>query len=476
MKKKVKKYVKYRRMILPKILVDVLFLKLRNINTEKLNPKKFINIGISMFHEILSKSPIYKVDANGDFIIPYYSKVLQQRYGDDYNEYLRVLSVSSIINRTQYYKEGQSMHYSIGDFNTYTDRLLLFENINKGKGITIDIYKDIITPYCYENNIEITPIHLTNKGMYDDVKNRNLFTEWYEIKMVIDKQSKKYLTRDFDEDARVINNSIAHVKRMGSYYKKNLKIRYDDAVDYTYNNYLNELNDSNTEDDVKRAENRFFSRIISLQAIDNGSNNKSLRFRRNTTNFRIDTNLTNLASELRKFIVGYEDMAYLDLANSQPVFFNILLSQLLDNASDDLRIEIERYRDLTLSGIWYEELAKIYETSKDVAKKIWMEIAYSQNKSYKKHKKKFRNVFPEISAIIEKYKESNHADFSIELQKIESHVFIDKIAKKMVSEGIVPFTIHDAILVGKEHKERALDIMKVILTNELGGCPVIKVE
>jgi hypothetical protein len=40
MKKKVKKNVKYRRMILPKILVDVLFLKLRNINTEELNPNR----------------------------------------------------------------------------------------------------------------------------------------------------------------------------------------------------------------------------------------------------------------------------------------------------------------------------------------------------------------------------------------------------------------------------------------------------
>jgi len=192
MKKKVEKYVKYRRMILPRILVDVLFLKLRNINTEKLNSKKFIGIGISMFHEILSKSPIYKVDANGDFIIPYYSKVLQQRYGDDYNEYLRVLSVSSIINRTQYYKEGQAMHYSIGDFNTYLDMILLFENLNRGKGISIEIYKDIITPYCYENNVEITPASLTNKGIYDDVKNRSLYTEWYEIKMVIDNQNKKY--------------------------------------------------------------------------------------------------------------------------------------------------------------------------------------------------------------------------------------------------------------------------------------------
>jgi hypothetical protein len=474
MKKKVKKNVKYRRMILPKILVDVLFLKLRNINTEELNPKKFINIGISMFHEILSKSSIYKVDANGDFIIPYYSKVLQQRYGDDYNEYLRVLSVSSIINRTQYYKEGQSMHYSIGDFNTYTDRLLLFENVNKDNGTTIDIYKDIITPYCYENNIEITPISLTNKGMYDDVKNRNLFTDWYEIKMVIDKQSKKYLTRDFDEDARVINNSNTHIKRMGSYYKKNLKIRYDDAIEYTVKNFKEEELCAQNDEDLKKVYNRFISRIISLQAIDNGANNKSLRFKRNKTNARIDTNLTNLASELRQFIVGYEDMAYLDLSNSQPVFFNILLSQYLDNASDGLRIEIERYRDVTLSGRWYEELAKIYETSRDVAKTIWMEIAYSQNKSYKEHKKKFRKVFPEISAIIEKYKLTDHADFSIELQKIESRVFIDKIAKKMVSEGIIPFTIHDAILVGKEHKERALDIMKEILTEELGGCPKIK--
>ena len=60
-------------------------------------------------------------------------------------------------------------------------------------------------------------------------------------------------------------------------------------------------------------------------------------------------------------------------------------------------------------------------------------------------------MFPEILAIIERYKDTDHTDFFIELRKIESEVFIDKIAKKMVSEGIIPFTIHDAILVGKEH-------------------------
>ena len=77
-------------------------------------------------------------------------------------------------------------------------------------------------------------------------------------------------------------------------------------------------------------------------------------------------------------------MAYLDLSNSQTVFFSILFSQHLDNASEDLRIEIEKYRHITLSGRWYEELAEIYNISREEPKTIWMEIAYSQNKSYKK--------------------------------------------------------------------------------------------
>jgi hypothetical protein len=474
-KAKKNKYVKYRRMILPKILVDVLFLKLRTINSEKLNPVKLINIGISMFHEILSKSPIYKVDSNEDFIIPYYSKVLQQRYGKDYNKYLRLLSVSGLINRTLYYKEGECMNYSLLDFNNYKNKILLFENINRDNGITVDIYQDIISPYCYENNIEITPIPLTNKGIHDDLKNRNFITEWYELKIVIDKNNKKYLTKDFDEDAKNINNSNSHIKQMGSYYKKNLEIRYEDAMEFTLNNFVNEQNNASNDKDINRAYNRFVSRIISLQALDNGDN-KSLRFRRNKTNARLDTNLTNLASELRQFIVGYEDMAYLDLSNSQPVFFNIMLNKHLESASESLKNEITRYRESTLSGTWYEELAEIYGITREEAKKRWMEIAYSKNKSYKNNKKRFKIVFPEISAIIEKYKENDHANFAIKLQKIESAVFIDKISKKLVDEGIIPFTIHDAILVGKENKEKALSIMKEILTNELGGCPLIKVE
>lgn len=105
-----------------------------------------------------------------------------------------------------------------------------------------------------------------------------------------------------------------------------------------------------------------------------------------------------------------------------------------------------------------------------------MQIAYSENDHYLNEKKVFKAGFPEIYSLIEKIKEVNYEQFSIELQLIESKIFIDEICKELVSQNIIPYTMHDGLLVSEEHKQKTLDIMSIILKNHLGAVPKIKVE
>jgi len=190
----------------------------------------------------------------------------------------------------------------------------------------------------------------------------------------------------------------------------------------------------------------------------------------------LDTNLTNMASDLRPFIVGYENMSYLDLSNSQPVLFNILLQSYRRNASEALLLEIDNYFSITTSGRWYEWLQDLYGLSRNDCKEIWMKIAYSENLHNIEVKKVFLNEFPHVYTIIADIKKENHANFAIELQKIESKIFIDEICKELVNYDIIPYTMHDGLLVPNEHEEKTLYIMQSILKNKLGAIPLVKVE
>ena len=105
-----------------------------------------------------------------------------------------------------------------------------------------------------------------------------------------------------------------------------------------------------------------------------------------------------------------------------------------------------------------------------------MEIAYSKNHHHKLTKDTFRKEFPLIYGIVENIKKVEHNQFAIHLQKIESKIFIDKICKALVNEEIIPYTMHDGLLVPKKHQQRTLQIMTEILEEEIGAVPKIKVE
>lgn len=463
-KKKV--YKKYRAIYLPKVIVDNLLLKL-HLGLGDFNYKP--EIFISILNDIITKSSIFnKKDSSLNLFSPLDSRYLKGKYGNTYVEHIDFLANNSIIWNDYYYK-GKTTYYYLLELNKYIEeyyKLLSIHNI---------ISKDVVTPNCF------TIIEYNHSGSTEIPKDYNsqksrISTIWYEVKILITSKNKSYLTSSYNEDSSFINNATKHIKKMGSHFRKNFKIDTEKAIEFTTHQYLSNLNIANNEEEKIKAYNKYVSRISSIKAIDGGKNLKSIYFKRNKTNRRIDTNLTNMSSDLRQFIIGYENMVYLDLKNSQPVLFNILLKDYLINATEDLKKEIEQYFNLTINGSWYEHLQELYDISRKESKDLWMKIAYSKNKSYKEDKKVFKEVYPNIYKIISSQKTKNHAEFAIKLQQIESSIFIDGICRELVNQGIVPFTIHDAVIVNKKDKKQAIEIMESVFRDVLGVVPCIKEE
>lgn len=466
MKTKPTKYTKYRTFYLPKEIVDCLFLQVYSGVCEfDFN----IEIGLSILNDIQSKGLIFNKNDNYNIIhSPLYSLLLKEKYGDSYVRHKNFMANNNIIwNDTSYV--GKATYFYLFDIKQY---ISINKNVTTLRNLSLD---NILSTYSFQHNTFISPITTINKGIENNQKNR-ILKGWYKIKIPISSKNKKFLTSDYVNDSKFINNTVSHVKQMGSHYRKHFKIDFDKAFNHVEQQYDNEMNMATNKEEEKAAYYRYASRLSSIFLINNGKNNKSLRFNRNPTNKRLDTNLTNMASDLRPFIIGYENMSYLDLNNSQPVLFNIILKAHYLNANSVLKNEIDLYFELTISGQWYEYLQSIYKLTRTECKEIWMKIAYSKNSSYKQEKYKFKQVFPEINSIIENYKVKDNADFAISLQKLESKIFIDEICKELVNNNIIPFTLHDGLLVPKENEQFTLQIMQTVLSKHLGAMPQISIE
>ncbi|MCP4761441.1 MAG: hypothetical protein GY870_06640 [archaeon] len=170
--------------------------------------------------------------------------------------------------------------------------------------------------------------------------------------------------------------------------------------------------------------------------------------KRNDTNNRLDTNLTNLCAELTNIIIEENNLVQLDLSNSQ---FAILSHILPYNGESD----IKRFKELSYSGELYdyikEELS--LETRKE-AKQVTFELLFSSYNNKSQKLKKLKEVFPNVIEFINNYKKENGSEnFAIMLQKIESKMFIDDIWMTLKQDGYFALTKHDSIICKKEDEK-----------------------
>lgn len=206
--------------------------------------------------------------------------------------------------------------------------------------------------------------------------------------------------------------------------------------------------------------NQYNHLYISINAINDGQ----LYFNSNKTNNRIDTNLTSLKSELKRFVISNHPLHQIDIVNSQPFLLSIILNEDR-NASLDVA-ELDKYTDWVTQGLFYEkfkeEYQKIYNTDieREEIKPIMFCIFYSKNTSYIKEKDIFKNIFPTIYQWIVEQKAKKHNALAIKMQKFESAICIDQICAQLDLIGIKYYTIHDAWLVNEYNIGDTVEIIE----------------
>lgn len=185
--------------------------------------------------------------------------------------------------------------------------------------------------------------------------------------------------------------------------------------------------------------------------------NKYTFSHRNSTNNRMDHNLTNFPNELLKKIMVDNQLVQLDLRNSQ---FAILGHILKPHISED-KPDIKIFTELASKGKLYEYIMEQLNYSKrSEAKSATMSLFFSSRKNKSQKVKDLKKIMPNVVEFINDYKKE-HGDkaFSIMLQRKESEIFIDGILKRALTLGYFCIPKHDSLLIRKQDKE---DIRKIM--------------
>jgi hypothetical protein len=268
-------------------------------------------------------------------------------------------------------------------------------------------------------------------------------------------------------------------------------------------------------------------KIMRLIALNQFEDHRFRYFCRNKTNNRLDTNLTSIKRELKQFIIG--NYVNIDLKNSQPFFLSMLLKSILtkdnnthiplcyylehnniiktfgikrigavskihQNEEKPFLVNLKDFDESVTRGKLYDDFIlkyygrvkeEDYEKIRDGVKDIMFMVFFSNNEQfgkfgkyipYKKEKGVFASVYPYIYESIKRLKTKDNTILPIFLQKIESFIFIDSIAKELVNSGIIPKTVHDSVIVKKEHEKRTIEIMNKIFLDNFGIIPTFDVK
>lgn len=327
------------------------------------------------------------------------------------------------------------------------------------------------------------------------------------IKINPDNKLYSSLTKQINTSKANYYKLPLHLQKMQKKFKK---------IDFDYEAAKNWIT-KNCKDNNKKA--------MYFYSIEQIKEPRYRYFKISKTNKRLNTNLTNLKKELRQFIKG--DFVSIDLKNSQPFFLAILLESLKNNKPKNKQnnnnkalcgqikfydtstslfgikfstmskihkkckktknMNLSMFKNWVTTGCFYDNFMKYYSNnySRDKVKDIMLGVFFSHNFlqkkkftgiPYKKDKEIFAKVFPDVYDLICLLKEKNNRDLAVLLQKIESEVFINQISKKLVENNIIPFTVHDSVIVEAEHTETTLKLIQGVFKAYTGVIPEFDVK
>jgi hypothetical protein len=279
-------------------------------------------------------------------------------------------------------------------------------------------------------------------------------------------------------------------------YLKSFKIDYESAIEHLYHCYFNGVPDHKGRILTKYTKDILQHKLLQIR-------DGQLWINRSLTNGRINSNLTTLNGDFKKFIIGYDYS--LDIVSSQPTLLNLLidivkalqgksdsnLSNLLSCSSYAFKllvsvvgkeetikiskeikklklpsdVEVKNWKHLCQNGRLYEYFIDVIKEkmgqklSRNEAKQIVLTTLYSQGRLDNDYKKMFNSTFPSIYQFLKQIKSMSKTKRSwrilpIILQALESYIWVENIIPELERLEIPHLFIHDSVIVKEADLEK----------------------
>ncbi|UOG76765.1 hypothetical protein MTX78_09220 [Hymenobacter tibetensis] len=206
---------------------------------------------------------------------------------------------------------------------------------------------------------------------------------------------------------------------------------------------------------------------------------------------RVYTNLSNLSTDLRQFLVFRKTkntLVNLDIANSQPYLFSLLLMQHYH--SQDIPADVQKYIELTSAGRFYEflmEALNVPLSERKAFKPDFFGKVFYCSSYYSKRTpegKYFQEAFPNVGVVVDYYKELGKQHYekkaykhlSITMQRQEAQIILRTIGTDLQKKKIWYSTIHDSVVVLEEHAETVKTLILDAFRAAVGVPPKVKPE
>jgi hypothetical protein len=146
--------------------------------------------------------------------------------------------------------------------------------------------------------------------------------------------------------------------------------------------------------------------------------------------------------------------------------------------------DIEHFYNLCIEGRLYKHFVEIHNAKrrskkldKDQMKNKVLIFLMDDNDSHNNTVRSiFTKHFPNVLGMMERIKEQRYQNMGILLQCLESHTFLDVVARKLHDEYQIPFcTIHDCIITTEENIDIVTKVIMEAFDQEFGVQPNLKV-
>lgn len=387
-------------------------------------------------------------------------RYLTKTFDDKYYQWLNILIDTDIVNRSDYYSQSNHLCYTYVVNPKYQSDLIKSIQSNSFNVLCKEKYSEPLLTVGYKDIIkEVNPELMFYRNWFiKDIESLNI--DYDLLNKVVANHLDSIQIYDYVIDEEVLPISIPMKLDNGKKIFRNSKIVLDSIKEgeclVKEKSHFKVVSPESFL--AKKKTTMLMYYINSIERLKNNCYN----VKRNDTNNRLDTNLTNMASVLVDEICKQNKLVQIDLSNSQ---FSLLTNELEKELDTD---DFKRFKDLTSSGNLYAYLAKELGFKNDKnGKQLMFEVMFSSHRNNTVYKKKIKELFPSVVSYIDQYKKK-HGDekFSVMLQLKESSIFIDRIYKQIKKEKLLCFSKHDSMIVRMENIDQVLKIMQDEFTKD----------